>query len=134
MAGALLPGLTVTVDETIATFCDAWNRHAAAELAAMWTEDGELNHPWGFRRVGRDAILELLREEHAGSMAGATLDVQQVVSRGDESSVSTEIQGVLKGVRAPNGRTYELPHSISALFVRAGDQWRIRTMTPRGNS
>ena len=122
-----------TLDETIALFCDAWNRHAAEELAMMWVEDGELNHPWGYRRVGRDAIRDLLVTEHAGNMSASTLTVRAVSTESQPDSATMEIDAVLAGVRAPNGRTYDLPHVMSAMFVRAGDEWKIRTMTPVAN-
>ena len=122
-----------TLDETIELFCDAWNRHAAEELAAMWSDDGELNHPWGYRRVGRDQIRELLVAEHAGSMASSNLTVRNIDTQSDRENISADIDAVLTGVRAPNGREYELPHVMSALFVRSGDEWKIRSMTPVAN-
>ena len=124
-----------SLQETIERFCDAWNRHDAGELAAMWSDTGELNHPWGFHRVGREAIRELLLAEHAGSMAQSRLSVREISTNGDARSMAAEIRAVLEGVRAPNGRAYDLPHVMSALFVRAGvdDEWRIRSMTPLPN-
>ena len=122
-----------TVDETIRQFCDAWNRHAAEELAMMWAEDGELNHPWGYRRVGRDAIRDLLVTEHAGNMSASTLTVRRVTTDSQSGSATAEIDALLSGVRAPNGRSYDLPHVMSAMFVVAGDEWKIRTMTAVAN-
>ncbi|MBV8515917.1 MAG: nuclear transport factor 2 family protein [Acidobacteria bacterium] len=63
------------LQDLVARFCAAWNRHDADALARLWTDDGELNHPWGRRAVGRDAILGVLREEHAGSMSASELQV-----------------------------------------------------------
>jgi uncharacterized protein (TIGR02246 family) len=122
------------IDDTIAEFSESWNRHDADALAAMWTDDGELNHPWGFRAVGRDAIKELLANEHAGSMAGSRLTVHRIAASGDERSNIAEIEGILEGVRAPNGRPYDLPHTISVMFTLTDSRWRIRTMTPRPNA
>lgn len=121
------------VEQTMARFCDAWNRHDAGELAALWSEDGELHHPWGLHRVGRDAIRELLASEHAGSMAGSELTVERIETGPASDTVAAEIDATLKGVRAPNGRPYDLPTVLSALFVRTGDDWQIRTLTPLAN-
>jgi uncharacterized protein (TIGR02246 family) len=121
------------LEEIINRFRDAWNRHDAGALAALWVENGELHHPWGERRVGRDAIRELLHVEHSTNMAGSELLVERITTSDRADSVSAEIDGVLKGVRAPNGRTYDLPHVLSALFVREGEEWQIRTMTAFAN-
>jgi uncharacterized protein (TIGR02246 family) len=122
-----------SVHETIDRFRDAWNRHEARDLASLWTEDGELLHPWGQRRVGRAAICETLRSEHSGSMACSEMTIGRIVAQGNERTVFVEIDAVLAGVRAPNGRSYDLPHLMSALFERHGDGWLIRTMTPIAN-
>lgn len=119
--------------QTVARFCDAWNRHDAGELAAMWTEDGELNHPWGYHAVGRDAIRVLLEEEHAASMAVSQLSVVRVTSRETDRTVTAEIDGVLTSVLGPNGRAYDLRHRLYAMFVDAGLDWQIRTMSPVAN-
>ena len=121
------------LERTMARFCDAWNRHDAGELAALWSEDGELHHPWGLRRVGREAIRELLASEHSGSMSESRLSVERIDSGPPSDTVAAEIDAVVQGVRAPNGRPYDLPTVISALFVRAGEEWKIRTLTPLAN-
>jgi uncharacterized protein (TIGR02246 family) len=121
------------LEQTISRFSDAWNRHDAGELAQLWSEDGELHHPWGEHRVGRDAIRELLASEHAGSMANSELTVERIEAGPASDTVAVEIDAVLKGVRAPNGRPYDLPTVLSALFVRSGDDWQIRSLTPVAN-
>ncbi len=123
----------IDLEQTVERFCDAWNRHDVEALTAMWAEDGELNHPWGYHAVGRAAVLDLLSREHAGSMAGSRLSVVRVAARGDEQMVVADLDGVLAGVRAPHGRPYDLEHRMSAMFVRAGDTWQIRTLTAVAN-
>lgn len=121
------------LDETVNRFCDAWNRHDAAELAALWREDGELNHPWGFHAVGREAIRALLEQEHAASMSDSRMSIVRITAREDDRHAIADIDAVLTGVRAPNGRPYELQPTLCAMFVREGSEWRIRTMTPVAN-
>lgn len=121
------------VSATLTRFCDAWNRHDVDALTETWSEDGELNHPWGFQAVGREAIRKLLAGEHATSMAGSHLRISRVSSQSGDGTVAAEVEGVLEGVQAPNGRTYDLPHKMHALFVFDGTEWRIRTLTPTAN-
>jgi uncharacterized protein (TIGR02246 family) len=121
------------VEAVVASFCDAWNRHDAAALASLWAADGELVHPWGERAVGRDAIREVLEREHASSMANSTIQLATNVTRAGDQTTFAEMRGVLDGVLAPNGRTYSLPHTISAMFVANADGWQIRAMAPIAN-
>jgi uncharacterized protein (TIGR02246 family) len=121
------------VKETVARFCDAWNRHDAEALAAMWREDGELHHPWGVHAAGRAAIRELLEKEHAASMAASRMTVRDIVTRSEDGNVIADIETVLTGVRAPNGKPYELQPTLCAMFVRTGSAWEIRTMAPVAN-
>jgi ketosteroid isomerase-like protein len=121
------------LDEAISRFCDAWNRHAADDLAAMWTGDGELNHPWGVRAVGRDAIAKVLGDEHRGSMAASKLELAIDSSDDSGDTVTAELAGVVHDVRAPNGRTYDLPLRVAVMFTKHNEQWLIRTMAPVAN-
>jgi uncharacterized protein (TIGR02246 family) len=134
MAHRLLP-LTgmASVRELIDRFCEAWNAHDPDALAAVWAEDGELNHPWGFHAVGRDAIRELLTREHRGAMAATTIRVDALSESANAANAFADVAGVLENVSAPNGRPYSMPYEFSAMFVRGGDGWLIRTMTPMAN-
>jgi uncharacterized protein (TIGR02246 family) len=118
------------IEATLMRFCDAWNRHDADELASLWAEDGELNHPWGTRAVGRVAIRKLLAEEHQGTMAGSRMHIEKVTPVSSDGNVVAEIESVLDDVAAPNGRRYSLRPRITAMFVPDGAEWRIRTMSP----
>lgn len=117
------------LDETLARFCDAWNRHDPDGLAALWTDDGELNHPWGFRAIGRPAIRRLLADEHAGTMAASSMRIVSTTPVSHERNVVGEVEGVLDDVAAPNGRHYSLPHKLTVMLVASGAEWRIKTMT-----
>jgi len=118
------------LETTLTRFCDAWNRHDADALASLWAEDGELNHPWGTRAVGREAIRKLLAEEHEGTMAGSLMRIERFTPVSADRNVVAEIDSVLDGVAAPNGRRYSLTARMTALFVADGVEWRIKTMTP----
>lgn len=123
----------MTIEQTLERFRDAWNRHDARDLASLWSEDGELQHPWGERRVGRDAIRDLLDAEHTGTMSASRLVISRITVDPSADRAHAEIDAVLHDVRAPNGRTYEMPAVMSALFVRTGEDWQIRAMAPVAN-
>jgi len=123
------------LEHTIERFCDAWNRHDVDALSSLWSEDGELNHPWGTRSVGRAAVRDALASEHSGTgtMAASLMTIDNIDASGDEHTLIAELDGTLRAVRAPNGRTYDLPHHMTAMFVRKDGEWQIRTMSPIAN-
>lgn len=121
----------MNVEAMMEKFAEAWNRHDADALAAMWTADGELNHPWGFHAVGRDAVRRLLTEEHNGSMQSSVLRILGVTTPAGSRSV--EVDGLLDHVQAPNGRAYDLRHKLSVMFVEEAGETKIRTMTATAN-
>ena len=121
------------LDRLLDRFCSAWNEHDLDALASIWSEDGELNHPWGYRAVGRKAIRDILARDHRGSMAASTIRLGLDRAQIDEETALADLAGTLEGVVAPNGRQYTLSYEISAMFVRHGEEWQIRTMTPVAN-
>jgi ketosteroid isomerase-like protein len=47
---------------------EAWNRHDAAALAALWHEDGDLINPAGRWAQGRAQVEKLFRDEQSTVM------------------------------------------------------------------
>lgn len=117
-------------------FTSAWDRHDPERLASLWADDGVLNHPWGWRAVGRDAVRELLAQEHLSTMAQSSLQLLGVSVDQVRSDVAVvDIEGVLHDVRAPHGRLYDLTHHLSAVMTRAGQgEWHIQTMSAFPNA
>lgn len=114
-------------------FCDAWNRHDVEGLARLWSPDGELQHPWGEHAVGHDAIRAMLERDHNASMAASTIRLTPRVTHIDARTATADLDGVIEGVLAPNGHSYNLPHAIYVMFVATEDDWMIRTMAPIPN-
>ena len=127
------PAMPAWLDDLVVRFCDAWNRHSAAELALLWTDDGELNHPWGVRAVGRDAIRDLLAKELESTMSASTIRLTPSEPETHGEIATSELRGVIEGALAPNGRPYDLSHTLTAMFVRRNGEWRIHNMVAVGN-
>ncbi|HEX7830576.1 MAG TPA: nuclear transport factor 2 family protein, partial [Thermoanaerobaculia bacterium] len=117
-------------------FADAWDRHDAERLAELWLDDGVLNHPWGWRAVGRQAVRELLAREHQSNMAVSRLQMfDAAVDHVRPGIAVVDVDGVLHDVRAPHGRLYDLTHHLSAVFAQGeAGEWRIQTMTAFPNA
>lgn len=114
-----------------AAFADAWNAHDVAAIVDCWTASGNITHPWGTFAAGRDAMTRLLSGEHEGPMRESrwTIDELRIRALSDSTAV-VQCDAKLEGVRAPNGKAYELPHRIDAVIARDGDAWRFVSMHP----
>ncbi|HEY0143234.1 MAG TPA: SgcJ/EcaC family oxidoreductase [Thermoanaerobaculia bacterium] len=120
------------IQATFAEFAEAWNAHDPAAMAACWTANGNAIHLWGRFVAGRDGVAELLDGEHEGPMRESRYRVAALRVRPlSDTTAVVECDAVIEGVRAPNGRVYELPHRVDAVCVAEEDgRWRFATLHP----
>jgi uncharacterized protein (TIGR02246 family) len=122
---------TLPIRATFDRFTAAWNAHDAAAMARCWAESGTVTHPWGRFAAGRVAVEELLRGEHDTEMAASRYRFDDLRIRTVEPDRAVvDVHGVIEGVRAPNGRPYDLEHQITALLARDGEEWMFLTLAP----
>jgi uncharacterized protein (TIGR02246 family) len=111
-------------------FAAAWNAHDVAAMTGCFVERGNVTHPWGTFAAGREAIAQLLAGEHEGAMRESRWRFEQLTIRPlSERAVVAACDGVIDGVRAPNGNAYALPHQIDAVLVD-DDGWRFLSLHP----
>ena len=119
--------IRATFDE----FADAWNRHDVAAMAACWVADGSVVHPYGHFAARREGIEELLANEHRDTMRDSTYRITKLeVKPSSDTTVIAECDGFIDTVRAPNGRPYQIAHTVHAVLVRDGARWRFLAMHP----
>lgn len=119
------------MQQLLETFAASWNAHDVEAMTDCWVDGGTVVHPWGHYACGRDAIRRLLRNEHEGEMSESRQLIFAVRSTPlSDGTLSVECDAALDGVRAPNGRRYRLPHKLSAVVVRDGEQWRFLSLHP----
>jgi uncharacterized protein (TIGR02246 family) len=118
------------IRERFDAFATAWNAHDVDAMTACFVERGNVTHPWGTFAAGREAIARLLSGEHDGAMRESRwrFDALSTRTLSDRAAV-VECDGVIEGVRAPNGNAYELPHRINAVLVDE-DGWRFLSLNP----
>jgi uncharacterized protein (TIGR02246 family) len=108
-------------------FAAAWGRHNARELAALWTEDGDLINPMGRAAKGRAEVQQLFADEHATFMNGTKLSVTVTGERplqGDLALIDCE--ALLSGVRSPEGQSLpSFKHLIFAVVKKQDGGWRF---------
>ncbi|HYK02357.1 MAG TPA: SgcJ/EcaC family oxidoreductase [Thermoanaerobaculia bacterium] len=115
-------------------FASAWNIHDVEAMANCFVSRGNVTHPWGAFAAGREEIARLLAGEHEGPMRESRWRFEQLTIRQlSETAAVCECDGVIDGVRAPNGSAYELPHRINAVVVNDGmdeDGWYFLSLNP----
>ncbi|HEX8618425.1 MAG TPA: SgcJ/EcaC family oxidoreductase [Thermoanaerobaculia bacterium] len=118
------------IRERFDAFANAWNAHDVAAMADCFIERGNVTHPWGAFAAGREEIARLLAADHEGPMRESRWRFEQLSIRqlSDRAAV-VECNGVVEGVRAPNGNRYELPHRVNAVVVDE-DGWRFLSLNP----
>ena len=111
-------------------FAAAWNAHDVGGMAGCFVARGNVTHPWGAFAAGREEIARLLAGEHEGEMRDSRWRFDQLAVRQlSERAAVVECDGVIEGVRAPNGSAYELPHRINAVVVDE-DGWHFLSLNP----
>lgn len=114
-------------------FANAWNAHDVGAMVECWADGGNVTHPWGTFAAGHEAIATLLTGEHEGPMRDSRWVVSDLRIRPlSERTAVVQCDAVLQGVRAPNGKEYELPHQIDAVLAQNddGSGWRFVSLHP----
>jgi uncharacterized protein (TIGR02246 family) len=117
-------------------YVENWNRHDAAALAAMWTEDGDYTEPDGRTVFGREDVLRLLKLEHGSVFSDSHLDLHVERVRLVAKGVAV-VDGTyeLLGAKDPTGRPIGLRSGyFTTVMVKQDGQWKVsaaRLMLPQ---
>jgi len=112
--------------DLIRSFAEAWNKHDAAAMADLWTEDGDLFYPFDVSTAKladkRAGIRQLLEAEHKGTMKNSTYDAKyqtaDLRSLGAEFAV-VDFGATLRGVLGPSGEVPPIDHRVTIVVRRS---------------
>ncbi|HQN13589.1 MAG TPA: SgcJ/EcaC family oxidoreductase [Quisquiliibacterium sp.] len=109
----------------------AWNARDSAAYAQLLTEDADIVSATGRSAAGRDAILRLLAEQHAGPYRGVTITNTDVTKikfvRGDAAIADADFQ--LDGMRADDGSALPpLRGVLSFVLCKRAGTWLISSI------
>ncbi len=124
------------VHATYKRFVEAWNKHDAAAMATLWTDEGDHTEPDGRTVHGRAEVNKLLQIEHASVFKGSQLHiaVEHVRLVSDDVAIAdgtyelfgaTDPAGNKLGVRAGY---------FTSVLKRDADGWKVsanRLMLPQ---
>ena len=110
------PEIRQQIEAVLTKYDDAFNKHDAAALADLYTQDAAEVWPWeekGGAAFGQQAIVQRLAVEFASGSSTASKLVQ-LYSMGNDKCAITEYKcGIHKGYSA-------------RIYVRDADTWKIR--------
>lgn len=129
-------GAEAAIHATYKKFAETWNRHDAAAMAALWTEDGDHMEPDGRTVHGRAEVEKLLAIEHGSVFKDSQLHlaVEHVRMATDDVAVvdgtyelfgATDPRGNKLGVRAGY---------FTSVLRQTADGWKVsanRLMLPQ---
>jgi len=109
----------------------AWNARDSAAYAQLLTEDADIVSATGRSAAGRDAILRLLAEQHAGPYHGVTITNTDVTKikfvRGDAAIADADFQ--LDGMHADDGSALPpLRGVLSFVLCKRAGRWLISSI------
>jgi uncharacterized protein (TIGR02246 family) len=118
-------GVKARLDE----FVKAWNAHDAKGMAATWTQDGDLQNPFGRWAKGRAEVEKLFADEHGptGFMRKSTFEVKSHTVRVVAADVAVlDAEVVVSGIGSPDGPQLS-PQTFHLLAVdkKVGDGWFV---------
>ena len=109
-------------------FANAWNRHDAKSMGAMWAPDGDLINPYGRIAKGPAEVEKLFSEEHAGVMKKSTyknvkMSVRPLTADLAFADWDVEISGMVD----PAGKALPVQkaHVVTLLKKANGKWWNV---------
>ena len=113
------------IKDRIDEFQNAWNKHDAKAMAAVFTDDGSLVNPFGVTANGREEVQKVFTEEQAHPFKEstyATSDVKVQMITADVATVDST--GNISGIKGRDGATLpDFPHHVTYTFVKKDGQW-----------
>jgi uncharacterized protein (TIGR02246 family) len=113
------PEVRHQIEEVLAKYEDAYNKHNAAAIAALYTADAAEvfeKEEAGGSASGRETILQRYAAHFASSPGKLSLKLIQVYAIGDDVCAVSEF--------SPRFRSGKGHHA--QIFVHEGDDWKIR--------
>ena len=105
----------------------AWNRHDAAAMAAMWSEDGDLINPEGRTGKGRAEVQKIFVEEQSGGFKSTTFrhTINSVRNVAPTVAVVEASYEIANATPPAAGGPTTLKGFYQSVMVKKGGKWWI---------
>jgi len=132
LAAAASAGDEQPIKDRLNEFQNAWNKEDTAAMAALWAEDGTLINPFGVTAQGRDAMIKVFTQEHAGPFKNTKYSVSEMKIQWVTPDVAiVDATANITGVRAADGSSApDFPHHVTWVFVKKDGKWMAAAARP----
>jgi uncharacterized protein (TIGR02246 family) len=120
------------IKDRLQEFQSAWNKDETTAMAAVWAEDGTLINPVGIFAQGRDAIVKVFVQEHAGVFKASKYETREVKIQWVTPDVAiVDATANISGVRGPDGAAApDYLHHVTWVFVKKDSKWMAAAVRP----
>jgi uncharacterized protein (TIGR02246 family) len=136
LGAGLLSSTRVQADENdnaairklCSTFVMTWNKHDAAGMAGVFSENGDLLGPDGVRHEGRKAVQAALAMWHGpkGPMHASTVKVLDEPLRMITADVAiSDAEIVVSNVMDADGDASSVPMHVTNVWKKSGGTWSL---------
>lgn len=120
------------ITKVIEAHYDAWNRHNAKEMAALYAEDGDLRTPWNEIGKNRQEVEAVYNSEFAKKTKNAHVDDSIKSIRIVKPDIAfVDVESTITGMQTSNEKKYpDLHHHVIFLLVKREGKWQILAGRP----
>lgn len=132
VATSTKPNVETAVQNLLASFGTAWDKHDARGLASVFAEDADLINPEGRQANGRNEIEQLFQDEHSSRFKTSRMNmtISRIRTLTPDIVVVTA-NGDVSGVQVPSASGPQTFHSIVTFVVQnERGTWRIVSARP----
>jgi uncharacterized protein (TIGR02246 family) len=126
---------TAQVKKITTDFKEAWNKHDAKAVAALWARDGDLICPDGKISPDAQAVEKFFTDEYgaSGMMRTANLDIRKDVVRFITPDVAlSDLDCVVTGVKDSAGTDAgPMVNHVTVISKKEGGGWKIAAARPQ---
>ena len=120
------------IKDRLKEFESAWNKGDTAAMAAVWADDGTLINPVGVFAKGREEMVKVFVQEHAGRFKGSTYENRDVKFQWLSAEVAiVDLTANITGVKGPDGAAApDYPHHVTWVFMKKDGKWMAAAARP----
>jgi uncharacterized protein (TIGR02246 family) len=112
-------------------FVNAWNKHDAKGMAAVFAEDGDSINPMGQLSSGRANVEKAFAAEHASMMKESTVKVLDEPVRLITPDVAiSDAEAEISGVVQPDGKPGTVQVHVTNVWKKSGGTWYVFASRP----
>jgi uncharacterized protein (TIGR02246 family) len=131
VSSAAEEGDAAGVRQSCEAIVNAWNKHDAKAIAAVFAEDADMVTPDGQLHSGRAAVEKAFAADHAGAMRQSTLYVlKEPVRFPTPDTAVSDAEVEVRDVVGPDGTKSTAKLVVTNVWKRANGKWWVFASRP----